>query len=134
MVLLLNEAARQVYIETSADLGAYSAALGSRAAADPAKRQCLRRYDNGFVTPSSGQATEVNLAGNIVYQLQEHKSISYRTYRMSNLYTPTEFENNFGMDGGLAPDGAFDFSGDSPRTRQHCSSTATPRFPGRPLS
>ena len=109
MVLLLNEAARQVYIETSADLGAYSLALGSAQLLTPPSGNVYGAYGNGFVTPTSAQATEVDLAGKIVYQLQEHKSLSYRTYRMSNLYTPTEFEAGFGM-GGLTPDGAFDFS------------------------
>jgi len=47
-------------------------------------------YDNGLQgSPAPfSQVTEVDLNGNIVYQLQaDHWS--YRTYRMQNLYTPT---------------------------------------------
>ena len=53
--------------------------------------------------------SEVNLAGQIVYQMQTNQA-TYRAYRMQNLYTPTEFETGVGMPGGLATDQAFDFS------------------------
>ena len=109
MILMLNEPARQVYIETSADLGAYSLALGSAQLLTPPSGNVYGAYGNGFVTPTSAEATEVDLTGKIVYELQEHKSLSYRTYRMANLFTPPGSEANFGM-GGLAPDGSFDFS------------------------
>ena len=57
--------------------------------------------------------SEVDLAGNIVYQLQVN-SDAYRTYRMPNLYNPTVFETGVGMPGGLATNQAFDFTGISP--------------------
>ena len=51
MVLLVDEAARQIYIETAADLGGYSLCAWKRAAPDPRRRQYLRqlrqRYSAG---------------------------------------------------------------------------------------
>ena len=43
MVLFVDEAARQVYMETAGDLGAYSAGAGKRTAAGPGRRQSLRQ-------------------------------------------------------------------------------------------
>ena len=111
MVLLVNEAARQVYIETAADLGGYSFALGSAQLLTPPDGNIYASFDNGLLqNPTRAQATEVDLAGNIVYQLQLNQNSSYRTYRMQNLDTPSEFETGFGISGGLATDQAFDFS------------------------
>ena len=89
MVLFIGEGARTVYIQTSADLGGYSFAVGSSQLLINGST-VTASYDNGLEgSPAPfSQATEVDLNGNIVYQLQaDHWS--YRTYRMSNLYTPT---------------------------------------------
>jgi arylsulfate sulfotransferase len=87
MVLFVGEAARQVYIETAADLGAYSQAVGAAQLLIPGDGNVYASYDNGFL-PGKSQVTETDLAGNILYQLQVNDD-SYRTYRMQNLYTPT---------------------------------------------
>ena len=91
MVLFIDEANRKIYIQTSADLGAYSLAVGSSQLLFTNSSQDAS-FDNGilgFATASPfSQVTEVDLSGNIVYQLQAN-SASYRTYRMQNLYTPT---------------------------------------------
>lgn len=90
MLLLVNEAALTVMLETQGDLGGYSAALGS---ADQlvASDGIYTSYGNGALgglqNPHS-QSTELDLAGDIVYQLQAN-SASYRIYRLPNLYTPT---------------------------------------------
>ena len=109
MVLSIDEAARQVYIETAADLGAYSFALGSGQLLTPGDGNIYASYDNGILSNGTAQSTEVNLAGQIVYQLQVN-STSYRAYRMQNLDTPTEFETTAGAAGGLATNQPFDFS------------------------
>ena len=118
MVLLVNEPARQIYVETSADLGAYSAAVGSAQLLTPPSGNIYASFDNGFLGSLTGvgeaQVSEVDLAGNIVYQLQVN-SDAYRTYRMPNLYTPTVFETGVGMPGGLATNQAFDFSSGFPQ-------------------
>jgi hypothetical protein len=89
MVLFMGEASRSIYIETAADLGGYSFAVGSSQMLITGSSQTAS-FDNGLLgnpVPFS-QATEVDLQGNIVYQLQaDHWS--YRTYRMQDLYTPT---------------------------------------------
>ena len=90
MVLFVNEAARRVYIETQGNLGTYSTALGSGQLLAPEDGNLYASYDNGFLSASpKAQSTEIDLAGQIVYQLQVNGSASYRTYRMQNLYTPT---------------------------------------------
>ena len=110
MVLSIDEAARQVYIETSADLGAYSGAVGAAQLLSPGDGNIYASFDNGYINgQAEAQSTEVNLAGQIVYQLQVN-ALAYRAYRMPNLYTPTEFETNVGSPGGLAPNQPFDFS------------------------
>ncbi len=113
MVLLVNEAARQVYIETAADLGGYSFALGAAQMLTPPSGNVYSSFDNGILPGGIAQSTEVNLAGQIVYQLQVNQS-NYRIYRMQNLDTPTEFETNVGMPGGLATNQPFDFSSGFP--------------------
>jgi hypothetical protein len=90
MVFFVNEATRQVYIESSADLGAYSLALGSGQLFPGGDGNLYASYDNGYLsTAGEAQSTEVNLAGQIVFQLQVNNADSYRNYRMQNLYTPT---------------------------------------------
>lgn len=90
MVLYLAEAARTVYIETLADLGQFSAALGSAQLLVSPPSNIYASFGNGLLDFGAGgsQATEVDLNGNIVYELQANDG-SYRTYRMQDLYTPT---------------------------------------------
>jgi hypothetical protein len=88
-MLTVDEPARKVTIVTQADLGGYSAALGS---ADLLIGSGIySSYDNGDLGTAespAAQSTEVDLSGKIVYQLQVD-SYSYRAYRRRNLYTPT---------------------------------------------
>ncbi len=112
MVLLVDEAARQVYAETVADLGGYSAALGSAQLLTPADGNIYASFDSGFLNNATEtQVSEVNLAGQIVYQMQLNQS-DYRAYRMQNLYTPSEFEVTppAGILGTLPPGQPFDYS------------------------
>ena len=90
MVLMVNEPARTVTIVTQADLGAYSAALGS---ADllVGVGGIYSSYDNGALGGAQdpeAQSTEVDLSGKIVFQIQAD-SWSYRAYRRRSLYSPT---------------------------------------------
>ncbi len=112
MVLLVDEAKRQIYIETLADLGAYSPALGSAQLLTPPGGGIYSSFDNGFInTTNKALLTEVNLAGDIVYQLQTNQ-FTYRAYRMANLYTTTEFETTppNGVEGVLPSGQSFDYS------------------------
>lgn len=88
MVMLISEAARTAYIDLSADLGAYSLALGS-AQLLGTPGTTYASFGNGLIeVPSSlAQSTEVDFNGNIVYELQGSQW-SYRTYRRTDLYTP----------------------------------------------
>jgi len=91
MVLYVGEPARTIYIETSADLGQFSPALGSAQLLISPLYGIYASFGNGLLNLPSGdaaQATEVDLNGNIVYQLQANWW-SYRAYRMQDLYTPT---------------------------------------------
>jgi hypothetical protein len=73
----------------SVDLGAFSPALGSAELLVSPPNNFYASFGNGFLDiPSNAvQATEVDLNGNIVYQLQANQW-SYRSYRMPDLYTP----------------------------------------------
>jgi len=89
-LLMVSEADKTVSILSMADLGAYSSALGS---ADWLPGYGVyASFGNGiignFQNPTA-QSTEINLASQIVYQLQATGAASYRTYRMRDLYTPT---------------------------------------------
>ena len=86
MVLYVTEPARKVYIQTAADLGAYSPALGS-AQLLSSPFGTFASFGNGLLS-NGAQASEVDLTGHIVYQLQPN-DISYRIYRQRDLYTPT---------------------------------------------
>jgi arylsulfate sulfotransferase len=90
MVLFMGEANRSIYIETSADLGQYSFAVGSSQLLITNSGNIYASFDNGLLgSPAPfSQSTEVDLNGNIIYQLQANHW-SYRTYRMKDLYTPT---------------------------------------------
>jgi hypothetical protein len=89
-VLKIDEQNRTASLTLNADLGAYSAALGS------AQKLTNGHYhfDSGFIAPPSGssgpfftQAVEVNAAGKIVFGLQIGAQ-EYRSIRMRDLYTP----------------------------------------------
>lgn len=89
IMLSVNEPAHTVTIMTEADLGGYSAALGS--AELLLGGGIYPSFDNpalGSPQNPESQSTEVTLGGQVVYQIQAN-SWSYRTYRRQNLYTPT---------------------------------------------
>jgi arylsulfate sulfotransferase len=90
MVLSVSESMHTVYIQLQADLGAYSAALGSAQLLASPPNAMYASFGNGFLyTPdNSVQSTETDMTGHIVYQLQGN-DWSYRTYRAADLYTPT---------------------------------------------
>ena len=91
MVLYVAEASRTVTIGVLADLGQYSAALGSAQLLVSPPNSVYASFGNGLITLGQAhvsQSTEVDLNGNIVYQLQA-SDWSYRTYRQADLYTPT---------------------------------------------
>jgi hypothetical protein len=90
MVLYVNELGRTVFIETSADLGGFSGALGNAQLLFSAPNNFYASFGNGLLNlpGNAAQSTEVDLQGNIVYQLQVGVW-SYRTYRMQDLDTPT---------------------------------------------
>ncbi len=87
-------------------------ALRSAQLLTPPTGNIYSSFDNGnlFTGPNT-QVSEVNLAGQIVYQLQLNQS-DYRAYRMQSLYAPTEFEVTppVGIIGALPPDQPFDYS------------------------
>jgi arylsulfate sulfotransferase len=87
MLFLVSETAKTASLVTLADLGAFSGALGS---GDLLQRSdgLFTSYGNGFINMNETQSTEVDLQGKIVYQIQAN-TVSYRTYRMQDLYTPT---------------------------------------------
>lgn len=88
-VLQLDEQNRTATLVLNADLGTYSAAVGSA--------QHLQNgnyhFDSGFINdPSaiggrSSQSLEVTPAGQIVYSIQ-FGLMEYRSFRMTDLYTP----------------------------------------------
>ncbi len=88
MLLYVGEQARTVYIATLADLGQYSLALGSAQLLVSPPNNVYASFGNGFVNDPghAAQAVEVDLNGNIVYNL-EANAYSYRSYRMQDLYT-----------------------------------------------
>ena len=82
--------AHRIYIATLADLGQYSVALGSAQLLISPPNSVYASFGNGLLNLAghAAQSTEVDLNGNIVYNLQAD-AYSYRTYRMQDLYTPT---------------------------------------------
>jgi hypothetical protein len=111
LVLSVDEAAREVYIETSADLGGYSSFLGAAQLLTPGDGNIYANFDNPSLGAGFAQSTETDLSGDIIYQLQVN-SDAYRAYRLQNLYTPTLPDTSAtGATGGvLPPDQPFDFS------------------------
>jgi arylsulfate sulfotransferase len=90
MVLDVNESAHQVFIQTLADLGHYSLAVGAAQLLVTPQNGIFASFDNGFlIRPTAeAQVSETDLAGNIVFQIQAN-DWSYRAYRQRDLYTPT---------------------------------------------
>lgn len=90
MVLSVNEAARQVVLQTLADLGQYSQAVGAAQLLVTPGNGIFAGFDNGFLIQPTAEAevSETDLAGNIVFQIQVN-DWSYRAYRQRDLYTPT---------------------------------------------
>ena len=88
MVLLVDEANKQAYMETAGDLGAYSYALGASQFLYTTDGNIYASYDNGIIAGVGAQSTEISLSGDIVYQLQADGATVYRIYRMQNLDTP----------------------------------------------
>lgn len=87
MVLYITESTRKVFIQTAADLGAYSLALGS-AQLLSSPYGTFASFGNGYLS-AGGQVSEVDLIGHIVYQLQANNILTYRMYRQRDMYTPT---------------------------------------------
>ncbi len=87
MVLYVTEPTRKVFIQTAADLGAYSLAYGS-AQLLSSPYGTFASFGNGRL-PNAAQASEVDLSGHSIYQLQANDN-AYRIYRQRDLYTPTE--------------------------------------------
>ena len=86
MVLYVTEPTRKVFIQTAADLGAYSLAYGS-AQLLSSPYGTFASFGNGRL-PNAAQASEVDLSGHLIYQLQANDN-AYRIYRQRDLYTPT---------------------------------------------
>ena len=90
IMLTVNERAKTVTIVTEADLGGYSAALGS-AELLLASDGIFPGYNNPALgSPQSPMSTSnrLDISGKIRYQIQAN-SWSYRTYRRRDIYTPT---------------------------------------------
>ncbi len=81
-VYLLDTDARTATLELNADLGAFSAALGSAQRLTNGNYQ----FDLGLLNPA--QFVEVNPAGAVVSKFQMTNQQSYRCFRMKDLYTP----------------------------------------------
>lgn len=87
MLLLISEQKKTASFVTLGDLGAFSGALGSADFLE-ASGGIFTSYGNGFINQDEAESTELDLQGDIVYQIHAN-SASYRTYRIQNLYTPT---------------------------------------------
>lgn len=87
-VLQLDEQNRTVRVILSADLGMYSAALGSAQKLDNGNYH----FNAGVIAgpPSTSQSMEVDLLGNIVYDIQAAEPL-YRSFRVRDLYTATQW-------------------------------------------
>jgi hypothetical protein len=81
----LNEATRTATLTLNADLGGYSAALGSGHKLSNGNYH----FDSGFLNPPApyAQGIEVLPTGAINYVIQSN-SFTYRSYRLADMYTP----------------------------------------------
>jgi hypothetical protein len=88
----VNQVNRTVTPIVNADLGGYSFALGS---AQTVKYGSATKYSfnngviGGFGPQGFSQTVEVDASGNIVFNLQA-PTLTYRTFRMTDLYSPPE--------------------------------------------
>jgi Arylsulfotransferase (ASST) len=88
MVMSVSEVTHRVFYQTLADLGTYSFALGSAQLLLSPSDPIYASFDSGLVgTGGEALSTDVNVAGQIVYQLQVNDG-SYRSYRLRDMYTP----------------------------------------------
>ena len=88
MVMTVMEQTHKVFYQTAADLGTYSFALGSAQLLLAPPNPIYASFDSGLVgVGGEALATEVDLTGHIVYQLQVDDG-SYRSYRLRDMYTP----------------------------------------------
>ncbi len=90
MVLSVSEGMHTVYIQTLADMGHYSYALGSAQLLKSTSYPMYASFGDGllFLPGNSAQITETDLSGNHVFEMQTDQW-SYRSYRAQDLYTPT---------------------------------------------
>ena len=90
MILSVSESMHTVYLQMLSDLGHYSVALGSAQLLSSPPDPLFANFGNGllFLPADASIATETDLRGNLVYELQASQW-SYRTYRARDLYTPT---------------------------------------------
>jgi len=90
MILSVSESMHTVYQQMLSDLGHYSVALGSAQLLSSPPDPLFASFGNGllFLPADASIATETDLSGNLVYELQASQW-SYRTYRARDLYTPT---------------------------------------------
>ena len=88
-IVVMNEPGREVHFNQNADLGSYSSALGSAQLVTYANSSNAS-YDSGLIggAPNGfSQTTEVDPNGNVVFNLQA-AALTYRTFRLTDLYTP----------------------------------------------
>jgi arylsulfate sulfotransferase len=85
-VLSINEDTRIAKLVMNADLGSYSAAVGSAQKLPNGNFH----FDSGFIQDAAGkfssQSVEVDRAGSLVFAIQ-FTALEYRTFRMRDLYT-----------------------------------------------
>lgn len=87
MVLSVVEQTHTVYLQTAADLGSYSFALGSAQLLVAPPSPVYASFDNGLIGQGGeAQSIEVDTSGNIVFQLQANDG-AYRAYRLRDMYT-----------------------------------------------
>ena len=89
-IYAINEAGRAVNLNTNADLGSYSFALGSsqlQLYSTTATASYLSGIIGGLTPSAYAQMVEVDLNGNILFNLQANSG-TYRAFRVPDLYTP----------------------------------------------
>jgi len=82
-VIHLDEGNRIATLVLNADLGVYSAALGSAQSLLDGNYH----FNAGVLSDASSRAIEINPSGQPVYELEIHAP-QYRTFRMNDIYTP----------------------------------------------
>jgi arylsulfate sulfotransferase len=88
MILSVNEINHTVFLQTAADLGRFSPALGSAQLLSIPGSALYASFGDGLIGGNEGAVTtEVDLVGHVVYELSANDG-SYRSYRLKDLYTP----------------------------------------------